>query len=163
MLLHQAMQINIGIYKIFYIFFWLYIFSLIKILISKNSINNVAIKKPIIKILWWIAKYAIYTTIATRYTITNICHFLAELSEIIFSFTFSFPFNNSSKLKFNSSLITIRLSISSMPLSFSHFVTACRDTFNFSANYSCESPSWFLYSFNLSPNLIFQPSFNSCR
>lgn len=86
------------------------------------------------------------------------CHFLAELSVIIFFFTATSSLINSSKLNPNSSLIAIRLTISGIPLLVSHFVIACLDTFILSASYSCEKPACFLHSLIFSPKFIFESS-----
>ena len=86
------------------------------------------------------------------------CHFLAELSVIIFFFTATSSLINSSKLNPNSSLIAIRLAISGIPLLVSHFVIACLDTFSLSASCSCEKPACFLHSLIFSPKFIFESS-----
>ena len=86
------------------------------------------------------------------------CHFLAELSVIIFFFTATSSLINSSKLNPNSSLIAVRLAISGIPLLVSHFVIACLDTFSLSASCSCEKPACFLHSLIFSPKFIFESS-----
>ena len=63
-----------------------------------------------------------------------------------FFFTATSPLISSSKLNPNSSLIAIRLATSGIPLSISHLVIACPETFNFSASCSCERPACFPYS-----------------
>lgn len=83
---------------------------------------------------------------------------------MIFLFTATFPLISSSKLNPNSSLIAIRLATSGIPLSVSHLVIACLDTFNFTASCSCERPACFLCSLIFSPKLIFESSlFEICR